>query len=199
MLADFTSQLAATTLPEWCAVVLAIAYLLLAIRQSIWCWPCAFASTGLYIWLFHDVNLYMESALNLFYLLVALYGFWFWWRGAGAGKPAKVRRLSAGVHAIAWALIAALVIVSALLLDRFTAQANPFADAFTTWSAVWATWLTARKVLENWWYWLVIDLVSVWLYLERGLALTAALFILYLMMIPFGYLSWRRSEREAPA
>ena len=66
---------------EIVAVVLAIAYLVLAIRQSVWCWPCAFVSTGIYIVLFHEVALFMESALNAFYLAMAVYGFWVWTRG----------------------------------------------------------------------------------------------------------------------
>jgi nicotinamide mononucleotide transporter len=63
----------------------------------------------------------------------------------------------------------------------------------TTWSAFWATFLVARKILENWWYWLVIDVASVFIYWQRDLELTALLFVIYVIMIPFGFISWRRS------
>jgi len=66
----------------------------------------------------------------------------------------------------------------------------------TTWFAIWATFLVARKVLENWWYWLLIDLASIFIYWTRDLQLTALLFVIYVIMIPFGLISWRNSMRE---
>ena len=84
-------------------------------------------------------------------------------------------------------VIAALVAVSGGWLARNTSQALPYVDAFTTWSAVFATWLTAQKAIDNWAWWLVIDLVSIGLYLSRGLPLTALLFVLYVGLIPVGY------------
>ena len=177
---------------EIVAVVLAIAYLVLAIRQSVWCWPCAFVSTGIYIVLFHEVALFMESALNAFYLAMAVYGFWVWTRGGPKGTPRAVHVKPWVLHAAAAAGIAFLVVVSGNWLARNTTQALPYLDAFTTWSAVFATWLTAQKAIENCFYWLVIDIVSIGLYLERGLPLTALLFVLYVVLIPIGFLAWRR-------
>lgn len=191
MIDTLVAQIAATSWLEWLAVALALAYLVLAVRQSIWCWPCAFGSTALYIWLFHEAALFMESALNVFYLVVAVYGFYYWFRGGKGERP--VTTLAPRYHVIAVLVIAGLVAVSGRWLAAHTSQAYPYVDAFTTWSAVFATWLTARKVLENWGYWLVIDSVSIWLYLQRDLALTAALFVVYLVLIPVGFVSWRQS------
>ncbi|MFK8053880.1 MAG: nicotinamide riboside transporter PnuC [Woeseiaceae bacterium] len=188
-------QIVATSALEWVAVLLALGYLVLAIGQSVWCWPCAFVSTGIYIYLYGSVELYMESALNVFYLLVAIYGFWYWWQGGVGGATATVQRLAARWHVIAIAVIVILVVFSGKVLQAYTEQAYPYVDAMTTWSAVWATWLTARKIIENWWYWLVIDVVSVWLFWTRGLALTSVLFVVYVCLIPFGYQRWRRSEQ----
>lgn len=196
MIEQFLLQIAQTPVLEWGAVLLAVAYLILAIRQSIWCWPCAFISTGIYVYLYGSVALYMESALNVFYLLVAVYGFWFWLRGGKAATQPHVQRWPWHWHLLAIIVIVALVFASGALLEQHTRQARPYLDAMTTWSAVWATVLTARKVLENWWYWLVIDAVSVWLYWDRGLALTALLFVFYLVLIPIGYLKWRQTERQ---
>lgn len=184
---------------ESVAVALAIAYLVLAIRQSPWCWPCAFVSTGIYIVLFHEVALFMESALNGFYLAMAVYGFWLWTRGGPQGAPKRVHTKPVAMHAVALVAIAALVAASGTWLARNTSQALPYVDAFTTWSAVFATWLTAQKAIENWGYWLVIDLVSIGLYLSRGLPLTALLFVLYVGLIPFGYIAWRKDLAEVAA
>ncbi len=184
---------------EAVAVVTAVGYLLLAIRQNIWCWVCAGISTSIYVYLFIDARLYMESALNVFYFGMAVYGWSVWYRGRSdeGDKPVVVWPRRRHVYAIA--AIAVLAVVNGLLLERHTAAAFPYVDSATTWGAIWATYLVAQKVLENWWYWLVIDAVSVALYWARDLELTALLFVVYLIMIPFGMISWRRSMRERAA
>ncbi len=184
---------------EVLAVATAIGYLLLAIRENIWCWLCAAISTSCYVWLFVGARLYMESALNGFYLAMAGYGFWMWRYGAGRERDLPVTSWPAAVHFAAVVAIVALSVASGALLERYSDAARPYVDSATTWAAVWTTFLVARKVLENWWYWLVIDAVSVWLYWDRELPLTALLFVAYLGMIPFGLVAWRRSYREARA
>ncbi len=196
-IAPFLAELAAVPKPEAVAVAAAIAYLVLAIRQSIWCWPCACLSTALYVILFVDARLYMESVLNLFYFAMAVYGWALWTRGGRDAGPLPVTTWPAGRHVAAILVVAAAAAVNGWLLTRFTDAAFPYADSLTTWGAVWATYLVARKVFENWWYWLLIDGVSVVIYWMRGLELTSALYLLYLLLIPFGLLSWRRSMRTA--
>ena len=150
--------------------------------------------------MFHGVSLFMESALNVFYLAMAVYGLWVWTRGGPRGTPRAVHVKPLALHVGAWVAIAALVLASGAWLARNTSQALPYVDAFTTWSAVFATWLTAQKALENWAYWLVIDVVSIGLYVARGLPLTALLFVLYVALIPIGFVAWRRDLRAgAPA
>ena len=178
---------------EAIAVMAAIAYLLLAIRQNIACWYFAGVSTAIYIYLFFDARLYMESTLNIFYLAMALYG-WYCWRNKRRDDqhlPVTVWALRR--HVVAITAIVLISLVNAYVLKTWTDAVFPYIDSLTTWSAIWTTFLVARKVLENWWYWLVIDFVSVFLYWSRDLELTALLFVVYLVMIPFGLLSWRRS------
>ena len=95
-------------------------------------------------------------------------------------------------HAIALAVIAVLTAVTGALLAAFTPAALPYLDSFTAWSSVITTWMVARKVLENWLYWFVIDGLSVYIYMRRGLWLTAGLFVLYLVLIVVGYRAWRK-------
>ena len=83
-----------------------------------------------------------------------------------------------------------------MLLTRFTDAALPLLDSFTTWGSILTTWMVTRKILENWLYWLVIDSVSIYLYLDRGLHLTAMLFVAYLVIVVFGYRKWLRHYRE---
>ena len=182
---------------EVIAVIMAIGYLLLAIRENIWCWFCAGLSTAIYIGLFIDARLYMESALNVFYFAMAVYGWYVWRTGRKDGHEKAVVVWTLRSHALAIGAIIAASAVSGYVLDTRTDAAFPYIDSLTTWSAIWATFLVARKVLENWWYWLVIDAASVFIYWSRDLELTAALFVLYVVMIPFGIVSWTRSWREA--
>jgi nicotinamide mononucleotide transporter len=184
---------------EVTAVVAAIAYLLLAIRQNIWCWFGAAISTAIYVYLFIVAKLYMESVLNLFYFVMAIYGWSVWYFGRSDGHELPVSVWPLRIHAIAITGIIALSMVNGYLLEQYTDAAWPYVDSLTTWGAIWATFLVARKVLENWWYWLVIDIASVAIYWSRELQLTSLLFVVYVIMIPFGLLAWRRSWREQRA
>jgi nicotinamide mononucleotide transporter len=184
---------------ELVAVVAAVAYLLLAIRQNIWCWLCAGISTAIYVYLFYDAKLYMESALNLFYLGMAVYGWVVWYLGRSGDEELPVSVWKRDVHALAVVAIVAVSMLSGYLLATYSDAAYPYVDSMTTFAAIWATFLVARKVLENWWYWLVIDAASIVIYWFRDLQLTALLFVAYVVMIPFGMIAWRRSWREQAA
>ncbi|MBT8067478.1 MAG: nicotinamide riboside transporter PnuC [Gammaproteobacteria bacterium] len=181
---------------ETVAVAFAIAYLVLAIRENIWCWLCAGISTAIYIWLFIVAKLYMESVLNGFYFAMAIYGWLVWTSGRSEGHERAVVRWPWQTHAIAITAIVLISAVNGFLLTAYTDAAFPYIDSLTTWAAIWTTFLVARKVLENWWYWLVIDSASVLIYWLRDLQLTSLLFVVYVLMIPFGIASWTRSYRR---
>ena len=196
VLSQVIEQARAQSVPELIAVIAAIAYLGFAIRQQIICWFFAAISTAIYIWLFIEARLYMESVLNLFYLVMAGYGWWVWSGGRddGAGTPVVIwawRR-----HLTAIVVVVFLSALSGWTLSVYSDAAYPYIDSMTTWFAIWASFLVARKVLENWWYWLLIDLASIFIYWTRDLQLTALLFVIYVIMIPFGLISWRNSMRE---
>ena len=199
LLDTLLSQAQSWSALEAAAVGFAVLYLLLAIRQNIWCWSCAGISTAIYVYLFLDARLYMESALNVFYFAMAGYGWTVWHRGKSDEHELPVSVWRAGVHACAVSAIVVLSVTSGYLLGEYTDAAFPYVDSMTTWAAIWATFLVARKVLENWWYWLVIDLASIFIYWSRDLQLTSILFVVYVIMIPFGLISWTRSWREARA
>ena len=199
LVAEISAYYATLPWAELTAVILAVAYLVLAIRQNIWCWFCAAVSTAIYVYLFFQANLYMESLLNAFYFAMAIYGWTVWQRGkAAADLPVSV--WPAQVHLYAASIIICCTAASGFLLANFTDAAYPYVDSATTFAAIWATFLVARKVLENWWYWLVIDAVSVFIYWTRGLEATAMLFIVYIVLIPIGLAAWTRSYRgQQPA
>lgn len=183
------------SLLELIAVVLAIAYLLLAVRQHIACWYAAFISTAIFLYVFWQVNLYMESGLQVYYLGMAVYGWWAWQRGRSEGKPGlTISTWSLRQHLIVIGIVVVATFVSGTLLSG-TEQRLGYLDSFTTWGAVVATFMVTRKVLENWLYWIVIDSASLYLYFDRELYFTMILFLVYLVIIFFGFRSWLREYR----
>lgn len=177
-------------------MALAIAYLLLAMRQNIWCWAAALVSTGIYMFLFFDVTLYMESALQVFYVGAAVYGWWRWRQTGGPESGLPVSSWPWQRHLVVVAGVLALSAASGYVLASRTDAALPYLDSFTTWGAVVTTWMVTVKLLENWLYWIVIDLCSIWLYVERGLHPTAWLFALYVVLAVGGYVMWRNDYRR---
>jgi nicotinamide mononucleotide transporter len=178
---------------EATAVVLALAYLVLAIRENIYCWFAAIVSTSIYIVLMYQAGLYMESILQVFYIAMAVYGWYSWTHGEGPDHRLPVSSWPLNRHAAPLALILLLTLASGFVLSRYSDAAMPYLDSFTTWGAIVTTWMVAKKILQNWHYWFIIDSVSVYLYVSRGLWLTALLFILYLALIVIGYREWRKS------
>lgn len=181
---------------EAIAVILAVVYLVLAIRQIAWCWLAAFVASILSIFVFADAQLYMQSALQVFYAGMAVYGWWQWTRGSSAESgPARVHTWPLHRHLIALVCVTMLSAVFAWGLS-FTRQAMPLLDSFVTVASVLTTWMVARKLLENWLYWFVIDSISIYLYLSQGLLLYAGLFVLYLVLVVIGFRQWRADFRE---
>lgn len=183
---------------EGVAVALALAYLLLAARESLWCWLCAFASSLLYVWIFLQAKLYTETVLNVFYAVMAVVGWWQWRQGGGDNSRRGIVRFGLPQHMACLTLTLVLALANGYVMQRYTAAAWPFVDAFISWGSVVTTFLVVRKVLENWLYWIVLDGIALMVYVERGLYLTAALFAAYVVIVVFGYLQWLRQYRMQP-
>ena len=177
---------------EITAVIFAILYLILAVKQNILCWIAGIISSVLYFFIMQKAGLYMEAYLQVFYVVMGIYG-WSQWSASNASNPSFiVNTWSKYQHMIAISIILALSLLSGFLLERYTDAALPFLDALVSWGAVVATYMVANKLLENWIYWFVIDATSIFLFIERGLWLSAVLFATYLVIIFFGYQSWNK-------
>ncbi len=154
----------AMTFAEAASVLLGAAYLVLAVRRNRWCWAAGGVSSALMIWLSAQAGLPMQSALNVYYVVVSIYG---WWRWTGQAAVAPLVTLLpprwhvAGVGAV---IVASLL--TARVLAAETQAAWPLLDSLTTWGSLFTTWLVARAKLENWAYWLLIDAVEAWLFFE---------------------------------
>jgi nicotinamide mononucleotide transporter len=195
MIEVFIDYFRRTSPAELTAAALAIAYVLVAIRASPWCWPLAIASSAIYVYVFAGARLYMDGVLNVFFAAMAVYG-WFQWRRGGPDRGAlPISHAPARVHAAVLSVLVALTLVSGMLLARYTNQAWPYVDSFIAWASVATTWLAARKLLENWLYWVAIDALAIPVYVNRGLNATAVLFGVYVVLALVGWASWQREYR----
>ena len=178
---------------EMLAVVLSVTYLLLAIMQNIWCWIAAFISTLIYSILFFDASLLMDSALNIFYLVMAIYGWYSWKYGNSKNKGDDLVISSYGFLRNLQIIIVLLIISSILgyIMANYTKADFAYLDTFTTVFAVFATYMLTKKVLENWLYWVIIDSVSIYIYINKGFYLTAILFVVYTVLAIFAFKQWK--------
>ena len=176
---------------EIVAALLAIAYLLLAMRQDARCWIAWIISSLMYLFVMYSAGLYMEAGLQIFYLLMGFYGLYQWQYKLANNETLKIKVWPITAHMMCLTALFLLVITSGYILSNNTDAASPYIDAFTTWGAIIASYMVAKKILENWIYWFVIDFVSVFLFVSRELYPTALLFCLYLVLVIFGYRSWK--------
>ena len=186
---NFLAQLAATSWQEGVAVFFALAYVWLAARQNIWCWPSALLSTGIYTWLFWSVSLPFHTGLNFYYLIMAMYGMVKWRNN----QEDTLTVQSWPIYRHLLCLVG--LVIGALGLSYFASSvldANYlYLDAFITIFSVFTTLLVAHKVRENWLYWIVINLFAAYLYFAKDLALTAVLFLCYTGFAVYGFIQWR--------
>ena len=189
-------ELLATSPLELTAVILALAYLLLAVRRSQWCWPSAFISTGIYLVLMVRAHLYMQTVLQLFYLVMAVYGYVQWRQNRDVAGELAVRRWRWREHAAAAAIVLTLSVLNGQILSLRPDAHAPYLDSFVTWGSVVTTWMVARRVLENWLYWVIVDALAAYLYFDQGLRATSLLFLAYIGIVIHGYFVWRRTEQQ---
>ena len=176
---------------EIVAALLAITYLLLAMRQDARCWIAWIISSLMYLFVMYSAGLYMEAGLQIFYLLMGFYGLYQWQYKLANNEALKIKVWPITTHMMCLTALFLLVITSGYILSNNTDAASPYIDAFTTWGAIIASYMVAKKILENWIYWFVIDFVSVFLFVSRELYPTALLFCLYLFLVIIGYRSWK--------
>jgi nicotinamide mononucleotide transporter len=187
--------------------VTGILYVFLEIRQNIWLWPVGIATSAVYIIVFFTNKFYADMSLQGYYLVISIMG-WYWWvKGAGqraegnskneGGSEEKeklrVSRLNAKTGIILTLVFAALYTLMWLVLDRLTDSPVPGWDGFITSLSIIATWMLARKIYEHWYLWIVVNAVSVALFVSRGLYPTVILYLIYFAMSFAGLRAWKRS------
>jgi len=175
---------------EAVAVLTAILYLILVIKENIWCWFFAFLSTGIYVYLFYSVVLFSESVLNVYYLIMAVYGWWQWHTGKDH-KSVIIHNWPVSRHLKIIIACGMLVPIVGYGMSQLGAS-YAYLDALVALLAVAATIMLAYKVFENWYYWLVVDTLSIYLFWQKHMYLTALLFVIYILLIFVGIKNWKK-------
>ena len=186
-----------TSLIAWLAVVSTIMYVILVAKRLIICWLFAFVGSALFAYLCYEGNLYIESILQLFYVIMAVVG-WLSWKKSEL-KDNTIVKWKMNSHLLNVAISGVLAFILGYLFDNYTNQANPYIDAFTTLYSLSATYMVTKKILGNWIYWIIIDLVSIYLYAQRDYNLTAVQYGLFTILAVFGFFAWRKEYKTQKA
>jgi nicotinamide mononucleotide transporter len=187
-------DLLATSPIEAASVLLGVAYAVLAVRRNRWCWLMGGLSSALLAYLYARSRLPMQSALQLYYIAMSFYGFFHW--ATGEAAHAGVTRLALRTHVAACSVIVAASVVAVNWILAAT-SAWPYLDSLTTWASLFATWLAARMKLENWLYWIAIDIGVAVISAAQGLASVAILYLVYAGIAVVGFLAWLQEYRAA--
>jgi len=182
---------------ELIGTVMGIIYLFLSVKGNIWLWFFGFCTSLLYVLVFFENKLYADMGINVYYVAISIYG-WINWKFVGNddSKELKIRRFNAYQLVVSIAVTAVFFIVIAFVLVRFTDADLAIPDAFTTAASIVATWMLARKIIQHWIYWIIIDAASLIIYIYKGLYPTAALFTVYTVMAVLGYFHWKKLEHN---
>lgn len=194
-----------------------VIYVFLEIRQNLWLWPVGIVTSAVYIWVFLTGKLYADMTLQGYYLVISFAGLYWWIRGKGDVKPVKegedsllsekqntdnsggtlkVTRLTMKTGLVLAAVLIVLFIAIWMILDRITDSPVPVCDSFITSVSIVATWMLARKILEHWYLWIIVNAAAVALFITRGLYPTAVLYMVYCIMSFAGLKTWTSSMKH---
>ncbi len=184
-----------------------LVYLWLEYKASIHLWIAGIIMPAIYIYVYYEAGLYADAGINVYYLLAAVYGWLVWKFGrkpiAEGENTRSIQRLLAMPSAyvrkrvcVLTLITLALFLVMGAALDRFTDSTVPWLDSFTTALSIVAMWMLARKYVEQWGVWIVVDMVSAGLYIYKELYFTAVLYLLYAVIAVFGYRNWLQLMKD---
>ena len=188
---------------EWVGFITALIYLYFSVNQKIWLWPMGILTSAFYMWVFFDVRLYADMVLQVYYLVVSIMG-WIMWHSKQQEEHCEKIKIVKLTKNITIQLVLAFVGIYAGLayvlivippLLGISASDLPYWDAFTTAASFVATWMLAKKIIDQWIVWIVVDFVAMGMYLYKGLHVTAVLFFIYAVIAIWGYFSWLKDYK----
>lgn len=198
MIAEIAKEAAALSWVDWVATSTALVYVVLAARNQVWCWFWGIVSCSLWAYASYAFyGLYLDALLQLFYVAMSFVGIYNWKYGGQGGADAPVKQLSPSGHFTYLLAGSLLALAFGYFFDHYTPAAATYWDAFTTVFSILATFMLVRRLLDNWAYWVVIDLVYVGLYYSRGAYLFALLMVVYTVIAAMAWQAWRKQQKAA--
>jgi nicotinamide mononucleotide transporter len=186
---------------EAIGVLSGIVSVYLLARERVWGWPVGLVNVALFIVVFYQARLYADAALQVVYVVLCLYGWNVWIRGGSGDGGLTPSRAPRRALLAAMALGVAASVAIGATIGRHTDASLPWVDASTTSFSLVAQWMQTRKWIENWWLWIVVDVVYVGMYVMKALYLTAGLYLVFVALAGVGLVEWRKSllrERSVP-
>ena len=174
-----------------------LAYILLEYKASVWMWIVGFVMQSLGIVLYYQKGLYADCGMEFYYLAMTVYGFIAWMRHKTQTKELPIRHMPKRMAFIWLGAGMGIWAIIYFVLSRFTNSTVPVADAFTTAFSIVGIWALARKYLEQWFVWIVVDVVTSALYFYKDIPFKASLYALYVIIAVFGYFKWKQMMEEA--
>ena len=193
---DFIIQMVGTRPIEIIAVVCGLINVSLIIRRSIWNYPFGFVMVVLYAKIFYDYQLYSDSLLQVYFFFIQFYGLWYWLKGRQDDGKILVVELPKRQYAFYLGLAVAGWLTISTLMASYTDASLPYWDGAIAALSVLAQFLLTRRNIENWYLWIVVDILAIGLFIEKGLQPTAALYAVFLVLASIGLLSWKKAKRE---
>ena len=177
--------------------VTGILYVILEVRQNKLLWPLGIITSGVYVYVFFTGKFYADMGLQVYYVLISIYGWYYWSRGKSHSDSEElpVIRIDRNTTLILLLIFVAIWAGIYYILKEFTDSTVPVGDSFTTALAIVATWMLARKIIEHWYLWIIVNVVSIGLYTYKGLYPTVILYAVYTGMAIFGYFEWKKSMK----
>lgn len=182
---------------EVLATLTGIIYLIYSVRGSILLWFFGIITSSLYVFVFFKAKIYADMSINIYYVFISIYGWFHWnWGKHENQKELPVSRIGRRQIVYLSIITIALFVFIAFILEIFTDSDIAILDAVTTSASITATWMLARKILEHWLIWIVVDALSIGLYIYKGLYPTVILFILYTSLALLGYIEWKKKWKQ---
>ncbi len=185
---------------EVAGTVASLIYLVYSIRENAWLWPWGIVASGVSILVFYQSALYADMSLQFYYVAISIYGWWYWISGQANSSTDHIP-----IKQVSWALLVKLFVVGSLIyiallvallhipaMVDIASSEMPYMDSFTTAASIVATWLLARKYIHHWLFWLVINSVSMGMYIYKELYFYSFLFLVYTVGAIVGFYEWKR-------
>lgn len=182
---------------ELIGALLGLLYIFFSIKQHILTWPTGLFTSLLYTVVFFQSGFYADMGLQVYYVAISIYGWYFWLKGGkktSVGHQKKLPARRTPKKLLINLLLATIIIYAGILfiLLNFTDSSVPYMDSLTTALSITATWMLAKKYIEHWLIWVFVDIFSAGLYVYKGLWPTVILFLVYTVMAVVGYIEWKK-------